>query len=145
MIEGITYYSEHRKCGRPGCKCAGGDLHGPYWYARDANGDITYIGKTLSEDIEVAHTRLTYARRDIEDARRRLLDQAETLRRLSVCDSLTKSQRATIEELGFGYCLVSSASTADTQELVGHAGTAGAQGLVGTAVPGDHKTGGEYA
>ena len=133
IVEGITYYSEHRKCGRPGCKCAGGDLHGPYWYARDASGKVTYIGKTLPDEIETAHQRLTYARRDIEDARRRLLDQAEALRRLSVCDSLTKRQRATIEDFGFGYCLVSPASTAATQDLVG------------AVLPGDHKTGGEYA
>lgn len=132
-VEGITYYCEHRKCGRPGCKCAAGDLHGPYWYARGADGKITYIGKTLPNDIYAAHTRLTYARRDIEDERRRLLDQAEALRALSICDSLTNRQRATIEDLGFGYCLVSPASTAATQDLVG------------VALPGDHKTGGKYA
>lgn len=135
IVEGITYYCEYRKCSRATCRCTnGGDPHGPYWYARDAGGNITYIGKTLPEDIEAAHHRLAYARRDIEDARRRLLDQAETLRRLSVCDSLTARERAMIEDLGFGYCLVPPVATADTQ------------GLVGTAVPGDHKkTGGEYA
>ena len=21
-----------RRCGKPGCRCAGGELHGPYWY-----------------------------------------------------------------------------------------------------------------
>lgn len=133
IVEGITYYSEHRKCSRPGCKCAAGELHGPYWYARDAGGKITYIGKTLPEDIEAAHQRLAYARRDIEDARRRLLDQAEALRALSICDSLTKRQRATIEDLGFGYCLVAVEAGGATQDLVGG------------ALPGDHKTGGEYA
>ena len=105
-VEGITYYSEHRKCGRPGCKCQAGQLHGPYWYARDASGAITYIGKTLPEEIEAAYHRLIYARNDIGAARRRLLDQVEALHRLSVCDSLTLRQRALVEELGFGYCLV---------------------------------------
>ena len=23
---------EWRRCGKPGCRCAGGDPHGPYWY-----------------------------------------------------------------------------------------------------------------
>lgn len=145
-VEGITYYSEHRKCGRPGCKCAAGELHGPYWYARDAGGKITYIGKTLPNDIYAAHTRLAYARRDIEDARRRLLDQAEALRALSICDSLTKRQRATIEDLGFGYCLVVPVEAGPPQDgLVGPASMADTQDLVGGALPGDHKTGGEYA
>lgn len=129
IVEGTTYYSEHRKCGRPGCKCMGanGDLHGPYWYARNANGDITYIGKTLPEEIADTAQRLAYARADVEAMRRALLEQAEALRRLSVSDSLTDRQRAMIEDLGFGWCLVSPASTAATQDLVGTAGSAGAQ------------------
>jgi hypothetical protein len=108
IVEGTTYYSEYRKCGRVGCRCMGanGDLHGPYWYARNANQDITYIGKTLPEDVEDAHQRLALARVDIEAARRALLEQAEALRRLSVSDSLTDRQRGMIEDLGFGWCLV---------------------------------------
>jgi hypothetical protein len=37
------------RCGRPECKCAGGELHGPYWYALDRyldghTGKQRYLG-----------------------------------------------------------------------------------------------------
>ncbi len=42
------YRLEKTKCGKKNCKCVGGDLHGPYWYAyyRD-NGKLKceYIGR----------------------------------------------------------------------------------------------------
>lgn len=37
------------RCGTPGCRCASGELHGPYWYAIDTYGDgrrkKRYVGK----------------------------------------------------------------------------------------------------
>src|SRR5919112_404031 len=44
---------ERVKCGKKGCKkCAGGELHGPYWYLyrpkQNGNGRTSeYVGKTL--------------------------------------------------------------------------------------------------
>lgn len=29
---GVSYQLERVKCGKKGCKCAKGELHGPYWY-----------------------------------------------------------------------------------------------------------------
>ncbi|GAQ00135.1 hypothetical protein NIES2104_67000 [Leptolyngbya sp. NIES-2104] len=46
----VTYQLEKIKCGKKGCKCASGALHGPYWYAYRWNGKKVvseYIGKTL--------------------------------------------------------------------------------------------------
>ncbi len=46
----VTYQLEKIKCGKKGCKCASGKLHGPYWYAYRWNGKKVvseYIGKTL--------------------------------------------------------------------------------------------------
>lgn len=46
--DGWTYIQQAVKCGKPGCKCAAGDLHGPYWYAyRRCEGRVVskYIGK----------------------------------------------------------------------------------------------------
>ena len=46
----VTYQLEKVKCGKEGCKCADGELHGPYWYAYRWNGKKVvseYIGKTL--------------------------------------------------------------------------------------------------
>ena len=44
----ITYGQEYRRCGKPGCKCASGELHGPYWVATWTEGGKTkrkHIGK----------------------------------------------------------------------------------------------------
>lgn len=49
MIDGywITRYIE---CGKAGCKCAGGDKHGPYYYI-----SRTVRGKTHLEYVEEGH------------------------------------------------------------------------------------------
>jgi hypothetical protein len=47
-----TYQRELVRCGKEHCKCAGGELHGPYWYAYWKEGGRTrskYIGKELKE------------------------------------------------------------------------------------------------
>jgi hypothetical protein len=43
-----TYKLQFVKCGRPGCKCATGQGHGPYWYGYRSVKNKTkakYIGK----------------------------------------------------------------------------------------------------
>jgi hypothetical protein len=50
-----TYRSEMVRCGKQGCKCARGELHGPYWYAYWSEGGKTnseYVGKHLPESQE---------------------------------------------------------------------------------------------
>ena len=45
-----TYRLEHVRCGSKKCRCASGDLHGPYWYAYWSEGGHTrsqYVGKKL--------------------------------------------------------------------------------------------------
>lgn len=45
-----TYRLEKVKCGKQGCKCADGELHGPYWYSyRKQSGKLKsqYVGKQL--------------------------------------------------------------------------------------------------
>jgi hypothetical protein len=47
-----TYRLEGVRCGKAGCKCAKGELHGPYWYAYWSEGGKTkseYVGKHLPE------------------------------------------------------------------------------------------------
>jgi hypothetical protein len=51
QIGKITYRWEGVKCGKLACRCATGQLHGPYWYAyQRQNGRVKswYVGKTLS-------------------------------------------------------------------------------------------------
>lgn len=45
-----TYRLEHVRCGSKKCRCASGELHGPYWYAYWSEGGRTksqYVGKKL--------------------------------------------------------------------------------------------------
>lgn len=45
-----TYRRELVRCGKKDCRCAKGELHGPYWYAYWSEGGKTksqYIGKKL--------------------------------------------------------------------------------------------------
>ncbi len=44
---GWHYQQQRRTCGKPGCYCAQGELHGPYWYCRTAGGKWEYIGRKL--------------------------------------------------------------------------------------------------
>jgi hypothetical protein len=45
-----TYRLEYTRCGKTGCKCTAGNLHGPYWYAywtEEGKTKSRYIGKEL--------------------------------------------------------------------------------------------------
>jgi hypothetical protein len=48
--DGRTYRLESVRCGKKGCKCADGKLHGPYWYAywlENGKTKSQYVGKKL--------------------------------------------------------------------------------------------------
>lgn len=50
-----TYRLEYIRCGKGGCKCADGKLHGPYWYgywSEDGKTKSQYIGKQLPNGIK---------------------------------------------------------------------------------------------
>lgn len=52
QVAHVTYRIERVRCGKENCKCAKGELHGPYWYAYWSEGGKTrsqYIGKRLPE------------------------------------------------------------------------------------------------
>jgi hypothetical protein len=44
-----------RRCGKQGCRCAGGELHGPYWYLSVAGvggrGRLVYVPAGLVEAV----------------------------------------------------------------------------------------------
>ena len=53
--ENRTYRLEGVRCGKEKCKCAGGKLHGPYWYSYTRiNNKVKsqYIGKKLPREFE---------------------------------------------------------------------------------------------
>lgn len=48
----VVYRHEAVCCGKDNCKCASGELHGPYWYAyQRQQGKLKswYVGKELTE------------------------------------------------------------------------------------------------
>lgn len=50
IIDRKTYRKVGVRCGKEGCKCAEGELHGPYWYAWWSERGRTksrYVGKEL--------------------------------------------------------------------------------------------------
>jgi hypothetical protein len=50
-----TYQSEMVRCGKKGCRCTRGELHGPYWYAYWTEGRKTrseYVGKKLPRGVK---------------------------------------------------------------------------------------------
>ena len=54
-VENITYRLEATRCGKEKCKCAQGQLHGPYWYSYmriEGRVKSKYVGKTLPRAVE---------------------------------------------------------------------------------------------
>ena len=116
-LEGVAYYAEGRKCGKAGCRCQEGDLHGPYWYKRDqVDGKVTYLGKTLPDQVAQARQNLWTFEPAIKTTGLRLAAQAEALRRLQTRQHLTAEDRAAIRDLGFGACLVARPDLAIAQD-----------------------------
>lgn len=53
-----TYRKASVRCGKEKCKCASGDLHGPYWYAYWSEGGKTksaYVGKRRPSHKDLKH------------------------------------------------------------------------------------------
>ena len=46
-FSGWQYYQQGQRCAKPGCACAAGELHGPYWYRRRRTGKKEYVGREL--------------------------------------------------------------------------------------------------
>lgn len=125
-LDGVTYSAQFRKCGKPTCHCASGDpadQHGPYWYRRDALGNVGYCGRSLAPDVVSAWSHLEaqkpYLREKIEALYidlRSLQGQIEALRLLQTGGALNMSQRLWIEAAGFRDCLVPDAARQVAQD-----------------------------
>jgi hypothetical protein len=53
MVVG-SLYQMRRKCGKPGCKCARGELHTSWYLSRTEKGrtKLTYIGKIVPDRLD---------------------------------------------------------------------------------------------
>jgi hypothetical protein len=64
-----TVCAQMIRCGKPNCKCARGELHGPYFYHfTRVNGSLT---KRYIKAIEVSHIRAACSARRKEERQRR--------------------------------------------------------------------------
>lgn len=43
VVLGGSLVSQSRRCGKPGCRCAGGEEHGPYTYLRARVGGVARL------------------------------------------------------------------------------------------------------
>lgn len=123
VLQGSTYYAEQRTCGKPDCKCANGDLHGPYWYSRSQLGTVKYLGKTLPDDLLQARAKRALLETAIEEQQKKIADEIGHLRkihdalyRLRYNQDLTADQRKIVKLMGFGDCLVPPGGAAQKQE-----------------------------
>lgn len=71
------------KCGKPNCRCARGELHGPYWYRFYRQGDRLVKQYVRRQDVEPVRAACNKRRRDEKRARRRLQEGMSTWRALS--------------------------------------------------------------
>ena len=118
VLEGLSYYQQGRKCGKPGCKCAQGQLHGPYWYARDLdNGQVRYLGRELPAQVLAARLAFDRMLPEMNRRRRELLGQYDALGRLMKGEKLWNGDTAIINLLGFSEALVYRDTAGATQEL----------------------------
>jgi len=117
-LEGFTYYQQGRKCGRPGCRCTRGELHGPYWYKRDlSSGAVKYVGRDLPQEIAAARGWHDLLAVDMRRARLALAEAFDAVGRLLRGEALSAGDRRIIEALGLGAALVSQRGDQVTQDF----------------------------
>jgi hypothetical protein len=58
-----TLVEQRRKCGKEGCRCAQGELHGPYMYLQVA-GRLVYVPAGLAETV-AQHVEVSARLRDL--------------------------------------------------------------------------------
>jgi hypothetical protein len=122
-LQGTVYYRQGRKCGKPGCRCTTGDLHGPYWWRRDHAGKVTYLGTRLPPDVAAARANHDTLLPTMEAKRRELVRQADDLLRQAgalarLIDNrlLDPGDVRIVEALGFDAALVRPSGHPGTSE-----------------------------
>ena len=101
VFDDRIYYQQYRKCGRAGCMCKSGDLHGPYWYSKFEGGVGTkYVGKELPAHVSKARQRYKKRARQIEAAASKHRTRLTTLERLMARGALTADELAMLRRRG---------------------------------------------
>jgi hypothetical protein len=90
---GATYFAEtfpkipalavdYKRCNKPGCRCARGELHGPYLYLRWREGRVQRRRYVRRADVAAVRAVIESRRRHEREARRAVDETHAELRRL---------------------------------------------------------------
>ena len=106
FLEGRRYYQQRRTCSRQSCRCRQGELHGPYWYARDTtSGAVTYIGRELPPEVLKAVNEHDIRLGAMMQRRAELQRDLDALDRLIHHAAVSDLDHMTLQRMGFGSCL----------------------------------------
>jgi hypothetical protein len=70
------------RCGKPNCRCASGERHGPYWFLRWREGDVQRRRYVRQEDVEDVRLVIERKRSERHDERRAIIEADAYLREL---------------------------------------------------------------
>jgi hypothetical protein len=70
------------RCGKPTCRCAAGDGHGPYWYLRWREGGVQRRRYVRNADVPAVRAIIDQRQRHDRRERRAVADARADLRRL---------------------------------------------------------------
>ena len=70
------------RCGKPTCRCATGEVHGPYWFLRWREDGVQRRRYVRQADVAAVGAAIDRRRRDEREARRAVAATLADLRRL---------------------------------------------------------------
>ena len=82
-----TLRAEYRRCGKPSCRCARGELHGPYYYHFVRRGGVLVKRYVRAADVE--RSRAACEQRRARERRRREVSRL-SVRRLTAMSGLLR-------------------------------------------------------
>jgi hypothetical protein len=82
--------AQWRKCGKPGCRCARGQLHGPYWYRFWREAGRLRKAYVRSSELAETQTACEERRQQGRAARTAMMDWRKAARLLSELERLGK-------------------------------------------------------
>ena len=101
---GWLYSRQWRSCGKVTCRCAQGELHGPYWYKREAaGGKAIYVGRAIDPALFAVMEQRQAYQPAIEAHIAQLAADQRLLQDLIEGQPLNLAERHRLEQLGYGH------------------------------------------
>ena len=103
---GWLYSRQWRTCGKATCRCAAGELHGPYWYKREvAGGKAIYLGREIDPNLLAVMEQRRAYQATIEAHIVQLAADQRLLQDLIEGQPLNLNERHRLEQLGYGHLI----------------------------------------